>query len=118
MAFSDPQAFPINAVANSLARTASGINTGVFTKDDGNVKLTVTSAYNKRVRQTARVDFRKVASDPLVPSNNVSLSMAAYLVVDTPTVGFTPAEKKQIVDALTAWLAAGTNTAKLLGGEN
>lgn len=121
MAYADPQSVTINAVATVLPRTSSGVNTGQFTKDDGNVRLTVSSAYGRRTRRTARLDFSKVAPDPLISSQNIKYSMSAYLVVDVPVTGFTVAEQKQIVDALTAWLASGSgaanSTTKLLGGE-
>lgn len=46
--------------------------------------------------------------------------MSTYLVVDTPVTGYTVAEAKQIVDALTAYLTAstGARVTQLLGGEN
>lgn len=120
MAFSDPQSVTINAVANTLPRTSSGTNNGVFTKDDGNVKLTVSNAYGKRTRRTIRLDHRKIAPDPLISAQNIEFSMSAYLVVDVPVTGYTIAEQKQIVDALTAYLTAssGARVTQLLGGEN
>lgn len=120
MAYTDPQTVTISTVAQSLPRTSSGNSAGVFTKDDGNVKLSVSSAYGKRTRRTARLDFSKIAPDPLISSTNIKYSMSAYVVVDTPITGFTNAEAKAIVDALTKWLTdtSGVNTTKLLGGEN
>lgn len=46
--------------------------------------------------------------------------MSAYLVVDTPITGFTVAEAKQIVDALTGYLTAssGAKVTNILGGES
>jgi hypothetical protein len=46
--------------------------------------------------------------------------MSAYLVVDVPSTGYSVAEQKQIVDALTAYLTAssGAKVTQLLGGEN
>lgn len=120
MAFSDPQTVTINSVAQTLPRVGSPINgAGVFQKDDANVKLTFSHQYGKRTRRTARLDFRKIAADPLVSAQNIMYSMSAYLVVDTPITGFTVAEAKQIVDALTAYLTAssGAKTTQLLGGE-
>lgn len=118
--YTDPQTVTVNAVANTLPRTSSGVNSGVFSKDDGTLKLSVSHSYAKRTRRTVRLDHRKVASDPLNPTQNQPFSMSAYLVVDVPTVGYTVAEAKQIVDALTAFLTAssGAATTKLLGGEN
>jgi hypothetical protein len=119
MAFSDPQTVTIATVANALPRTSSGVNAGAFTKDDGNVKLSVAHTAGKRWRRTVRLDHSKIAPDPLISAQNNKFSMSAYLVVDAPITGYTVAEQKQIVDALAKWLAdtSGANTTKLLGGE-
>lgn len=120
MAFADPQSVTINAVAQSLPRTSNGVDSGVFTKDDGSVKLSVSHAYNKRTRRVLRLDHRKIAADPLQPSTNTEFTMSCYMVVDVPTVGYTVVEQKQIVDAVTAYLTAssGARVTQLLGGEN
>ncbi len=120
MAFADPQSVTINAVAQSLPRISSGQNSGVFQKDDTTVKLSVSHAYGKRTRRQLRLDFSKIAADVFTPSVNLRQSMSVYVVVDVPTTGFTVAEQKQIVDALTGYLTAssGARTTQLLGGEN
>lgn len=117
--FADPQSVTINAVANSLPRTTAGVDAGNFTKDDGNVKLSIKHTYGSRNRRLARLDHRKVAADPLATGYNKEYSMAAYVVFDVPSVGYTVAEAKQVIDGLTAWLTAstGANVTKLLGGE-
>lgn len=119
MAYADPQTVTINAVANTLARTGIGINSGVFTKDDATVRLSIAHTYAKRTRRTLRLDFSKIAADPLISAQNIKYSMSAYLVVDQPITGFTVAEAKQIVDALTLYLTAGSGSkvTQLLGGE-
>lgn len=121
MAFADPQTVTINAVAQNLPRVSSGVNSGVFQKDDSTVKLTVSHQYGKgRARRMLRLDHSKVAADPLMASVNVRLSGSVYIVCDFPQVGYTVAEAKQIVDALTAYLTAssGARATQLLGGEN
>lgn len=120
MAFADPQSVTINAIAKTLARISSSVNSGVFQKDDGEVKLTVSHAYNKRTRRTIRIDHKKIAADPLMPSTNTQYSMSCYIVVDAPVVGYTVAEQKQVIDGLTAYLTAssGARVTQLLGGEN
>lgn len=120
MAYSDPQTVTINAIANSLPRTGSGVNIGSFSKDDATVKLSVAHAYGKRVRRTARIEHSKIAPDPLISSTNIKYSMSVYVVADVPITGYSIAEQKQIVDGLVLWLSAtsGANTTKLLGGEN
>lgn len=120
MSFADPQSITINAVANSLPRISSGLNSGIFSKDDGTVKMTVSHAYGKRTRRTIRIDHQKVAPDPFLASTNTKYSMSTYIVVDVPLVGYTNAEMKQIIDGLTAYLTASTGAkiTQLLGGEN
>lgn len=120
MAFTDPQSITINAIANSLPRTSSGVNSGIFTKDDGNVKLSVQHQYGKRTRRTIRLDHSKIAADPLISAQSIKYSMSAYLVLDVPITGYTVAEAKQVVDGLVAYLAASTGAriTQLLGGEN
>lgn len=120
MAFADPQSVTINAVANSLPRVSVRDNASTYRKDDGNVELSVSHAYGKRNRRALRIDFRKTAADPLFPAQNTPYSMACYVVVDVPKVGFTITEQKQIVDALTGYLTASSGAAvtRLLGGES
>lgn len=116
----DPQSVTINAVAQSLPAIARGTNSSTYQKDDGNVKLSITHSYNKRTRRSVRLDFQKIAADPLISAQSILYSMSAYLVIDTPKTGFTVAEAKQIVDALTAYLTAssGAKVTAVLGGES
>lgn len=120
MAFADPQSVTINAVAQSLPRTGLGLTSGTFSKDDGTVKLNVAHSYGKRTRHTARIDFQKMAPNPLISAQNILYSMSTYLVVDVPVTGFTIVEQKQIVDALTGYLTAtsGSKVTQLLGNES
>nr|UJQ85635.1 MAG: hypothetical protein 2 [Leviviridae sp.] len=119
MAFSDPQTVTINAVANTLPRTGSGQNNGTFQNADGSVRLSISHSFGKRARRTVRIDYSKIAADPLTAENQ-EFSMSTYVVVDTPLRGLTVTEQKQIVDALTAWLTAssGANVTKVLGSES
>jgi hypothetical protein len=119
MAFADPQTF--NSL--TLPRTGfsnNGADPSVFNTADGTTKLTINHNYGKRTRRTIRLDFSKIAADPLVSAQNIKYSMAAYLVVDVPVTGFTVAEAKAQIDALTAYLTAstGARVTQLLGGEN
>jgi hypothetical protein len=120
MAYADPQTITINAIAKTLPRTGSGLDSGTFTKDDQEVKLSISHAYGKRVRRTLRVDHQKIATDTLDPSINTLYGMSVYIVVDVPKVGYTVAESKQVVDGLTAYLTAssGARVTQLLGGES
>jgi hypothetical protein len=117
--FTDPQSITINSIAKSLPRTGAGLDTGTFTKDDGEVKMSISHAYNKRNRRTLRVDHQKLAADVMDSSLQVPYSMSVYIVTDTPKAGYTLAEQKQVVDALVAYLTAssGARVTQLLGGE-
>jgi hypothetical protein len=116
----DPQSVTINSVAKSLPAVSRGIGTSSYKYSDGTINLTVAHQYGKRTRRTARLDFSKIAADPLISANNILYSMSAYLVVDLPITGFSNTEQKYIVDALTKWLTDSTdaNTIALLGGES
>jgi len=116
---SEPQSVTISGTANSLPRTSTGVNSGVFNTADGTVVLKVTNLYGKRNRRTIRMEHSKIAADPLTAAN-VRYSMTSYLVIDTPNVGYTVAEAQAVVAGLTKWLTdtSGANVAKVLGGEN
>lgn len=119
MAFTDPQSVTVNAVAQSLVRTGMGPSSGTFTKDDQSYKLTISHQNGRRVRRQVRLDFSKIATDPLIPTQNAPYSMSAYLVLDQPKVGFTNAELKYVVDGLVAYLTAssGAKVTQLIAGE-
>lgn len=119
MAFADPQSVTVNAVAQSLARTGSSNNSGVFQKDDATYKLSISHSYGNRTRRVIRLDNQKYAADPLISAQNVLRNMGVYLVVDVPVQGYTNTEAKQIVDGFLAYLTAssGAKVTQLLGGE-
>jgi hypothetical protein len=118
--FADPQSVTINSVAQSLARTSAGANSGSFKKDDGTVSMDISHQYGKRVRRVVRLNHQKITPDPLFPAQNSAYTSSVYLVVDEPSVGYSRTEIKQIVDALTGYLTAssGAKTTQLLGGES
>jgi hypothetical protein len=118
--FPDPQSVTIDAVAQSLPRVGVNNNGATYLKDDGAVKLTIDHRYSERVRRTVRLDFKKVAEDPFQTGVNNEYGLSAYLVINTPKVGFTNTEVKNVVDALAAYLTAssGANVVKVIGGES
>ncbi len=118
--FADPQSVTINAVANSLPRVSTSGGSSTYQKDDGNVSLFVATTSGKRNRHVVKLQHRKIAADPLVGSVNINYQMSATLTIDRPQLGYSIAEAKQIVDALTAWLTAstGANVTKVLGAES
>jgi len=120
MAYADPQSVTVNSVAISMPRTGFLPNAGVFTSADGNTKLTVSDTYGaKRTRRSIRMDFAKIAADPLISAQNIRYSGSVYLVVDQPITGYTAAELKLQIDGFLAYLTAstGAKVTQLLGGE-
>lgn len=119
MAFSDPQSITVNAVAQSMPRTGSGINQGLFSKDDATAILSVSHTYGKRTRRAMKFTMSKIAADPLISANNIKYSSSITLVVDAPITGYTVAELKQIADGFVAYLSAssGAKITQFLGGE-
>lgn len=116
----DPQSVtPTGGSAVSLPAIGRGENQSVYQSADGNTKLTVSHTYGKRNRYQVRLDFAKIAADPLISAQNIKYSMSAYLVMDTPITGFTAAEAMAQVGGLLAYLSASTNAkvTSVLGGE-
>lgn len=112
----DPQSVTVNAVAQSLPAVARKELASEYRKDDGSYALIISHAEGKRNRRVVRLENRKIATDPLT-AENAEFSMSTYLVIDTPPVGYTNTELKDIVLGLTAWLTSA-NVLKVLGGES
>jgi len=121
VAYADPATITINSVAQTLARTGSGVGSGKFQTNDGNFTLDIQHVYGKRGRHSIALRQRKIAADPLISANNKEFTMQARLTFDVPdNQGFTVAEQKLLWDGFAVWLAAssGAQITKLLGGEN
>jgi hypothetical protein len=120
MAFSDPQSITISAVATSLPRTSTGVNTSDYKSADGLMTLSASHAYGRRTRRVLRFDHSKVTADPFIPSQNVKVGMSNYLVFDLPPAGYSNAEITAVYTGFKTLFTASTDAAivKLLGGES
>lgn len=118
--FTDPQEVTVSAVARSLPRTSTGDNSGAFKQSTGATGLAISHQYGKRSRHTVSLTDTKTTADPLVSGSSFYASMTVRLIVDMPTVGYTVAEAKAIVDGLTKFLTDGAGAAatKIIGGES
>lgn len=114
----DPQSVTINTVAKSLPRTGAGIDLGQFRTVDGIYQLNVSHAYGKRVRRTARLDYKVIDADVMDSSLNVPYSASVYMVADVPLVGISRADQGHLAIGFVDWLTATgyTNLGKLLDG--
>ncbi len=120
MSFSDPQSVTVNAVAQSMARTGAGASSGSFAHADGTFFLDISHQKGAtRNRRMIKLSQKKITTDPYASDRNINVGMSTYLVVDSPTVGFSVAELKYVVDALVDYLdaASGAKVTQLLGGE-
>lgn len=121
MAFADPQSVTIATVAQSLPRVGSNDTHSIYRKDDSTVKLTIEHRPGKtRTQSRIRLDFTKIAADPLMAGVNREVGTTWQLLNDRPNVGLTAAEIKDVGMALVAYANAstGANLTKLLGGEH
>ena len=121
MALSDPQSVTIASTPNSLPRVGTNGDSSTYSKDDGTVTLKVLHNRGKtRTRRSVRLDFSKIAADPLMAGVNRQVSMSAFVNIDVPNVGLSLTEQKDVTLALTNALTAssGALLVKILGGEN
>jgi hypothetical protein len=118
--FIDPSVITINAIAQSLARTSMGVNSGILSKDDGTHRLSISHSLGKVNQRSIRLDRRSVVADPLTTGNFFETNEAVWLVSRTPQSGVSLGSQKQLVDGFLAFLTAssGANVARLLAGES
>lgn len=116
--FSEPQSLTVNGAAVNLPRVAFGDRNGTFEAPASGLRLRVSHLLGRRNRRTVRIDFTKTAADPLLDGVSREYSMSAYVVVDHPSLGFTPAEVEANTKVLTTWLGVTGNLSKVAGGES
>lgn len=115
--FTDPQVVTVNAVAQSLPRILTDGTKAIYQKSDETFKLTIShQTSNKRIRSMARIDQRAIVADPLTSENDYE-TLAFYVVVDRPEVGFSDTVVNQLVSGLKTWLDS-TAVTKLYGRES
>lgn len=114
MALPDPiPTITINSVTYDLARTGfvgkNGASQGsVYQTSNGLDRLTIEHSEKNRKRDVVRFDRKKIAATPFDAAKDQEYSMSAYVVVDSPRLGFTSAEKDYVFQLLSAFWVAGT----------
>jgi hypothetical protein len=114
--FADPQSVTVNSVAISLPRIRNADASSSYRSADTLEMLTISSAEGKRNRRTVRLDFKKIGADPIT-AVNAMFTGSAYLVIDSPTTGFTNTELLNQTLGLVAYLTSA-NVTKVLNGES
>lgn len=117
MALTDPQSVTVDSEAKSLPRTGFSPNSGTFTSEDGNLQLQVSHQQASRIRHMVRLSDKRAVSNPLVPDQNLAVSMSSHLVIDMPRNGYTVAEIADLSAALTAWCTV-SNLTKVISGQS
>jgi hypothetical protein len=117
--FSDPITLTVNAIAKTLNRTGSGIDSSAYSTGDRSYRMTIAHNYGRRTRRMAKTIHDSLVANPLVSGQNVNQTVSVHTVVDCPP-GYDTTLLKQDVDAHVAWLAASSGAAvtKLLAGES
>lgn len=120
MAFADPQAVKISGSTKTLPRVSAAGNKSIYESADGLTRLTISTEKSKRKRHVYRVDVEKITSDPFIPTNNTSVSMSCYIVIDRPLVGYSNEEALAVVAGMleAASETSSADLVKLLGSES
>lgn len=116
--FTEPQSVTVATVAKTLPRVSVGNRTATYESVVDGLSLKITHVIAKRKRRTVRLDITKTAADPLLDGVSRQYSMSAYLVIDSPLVGFSPTEEQNNLKAIVDWLAVAGNQSKVINGES
>lgn len=118
MSFTDPQLITVNTVEKTLPRIKVGESSSTYKTAEDEFQMRISHQKLKtRTRRMVRIDQQVIAEDPLT-AENLYQTGGVYIVVDEPAYGFSDIDLGYLVAALSDWLAASTNTAKLLGSES
>lgn len=103
MALADPQSLPTDP-ATPLSRIGSEM--GKFQSEDTTNDLLVTHSFpsNGRRRHVIRVGNRKIATDPLLPSQNREYSIACTFTIDHPAQGYSATEVAEFAEVVQTYL--------------
>jgi hypothetical protein len=126
MAYSDPQSvksgqtISISAGTSiSLPRVSASDNKSSYRSADGNTTLTLSHSYSpNRTRRVARLDFQKIAANPMDSTKNSLFTGSAYIVLDQPVAGFSAAELTAALEQCATWMLVSGQSTKFVGGEN
>lgn len=119
MALSDSQTLTFGGIPETLKSVFREGYKTVYSNTESTVKLVITHVFGRRTRHTVRVDFAKIAADPISGLNSRATG-SIILTIDVPRDGFTATELKDKVLGLGVWNSStsGANTLALLGGES
>lgn len=120
--FTEPIPITVNVTTSNLPRVQVGSvlnNTpSIYRTSDELLIFTINNQKTRanRHRHTARLDQRKVVTDPVNSTTDFD-SISVSVVIDRPEYGWSATEVDYVVAALKTWLTTA-NVAKLFGGES
>lgn len=120
MALPDPiPTLTVNSVTYDLVRTGLGKGESTYQTSDGLNRLSISHSEKNRKRDVIRFDRTKIAASPFDAAKDQEYSMSTYVVVDSPRLGFTVAEKDWHLKLLSAFLVEGSPdySLRVLGNE-
>lgn len=122
--FADPTSLSVGATVSSTGGTATSfarIRTDGYSSEyrtsDGAYDFAIKHSLGSRLRSEVRVTKNSTYTDPstglVVPVN-----MTVYAVVNKPQAGFSNADIKGVINALSAFLGVSANQDKILAFES
>lgn len=114
----DPQSVTVNSIAISLPATRIESTKTTYSSADGNNRLIVSfdDAKKDKTRYLLRFEEDAIAAHPITGAN-VKQTLAAYIVIEQPTVGFTDARVLFVLAGMFSW-ADATLLGKVLGNQH
>jgi len=99
--FSDPLTLTLASTSKSFNRTnVSGASSAYTESSTGAYQLLITHFVGKRQRDQLRLNWSKVVSDPYATGRSFPVSASAFVTLDTPLLGFSNAEKTDMLFGL------------------
>lgn len=117
--FADPTVVTVNAIAKSLNRTGTGVDSAAYATTDRSYRMQVSHSYGRRTRRLVKLIHDSLVANPLVSGQNVNQTVSVHLVIDAPP-GYDATSLKQDVDGFLAALTAssGALVTKIIAGES
>lgn len=121
--FKDPINIQLNGNAKSLPRVYEEKNGTAYRTFEGDLSIDIAHSYvakRGRRRSMLKLTTNQIVADAYVANTKRPVSMSAYVVIDSPLLGFSAQDKENLVVALADYLKATSNEAakKLIGGES
>jgi len=114
MALADPQVLPTNP-ATDLDRVSTAL--GRFASDDTKYELSVDHSRGNRLRHVVKLVNRKIATDPMLPSQNREYTQSVHIVIDHPIQGFSATEITDLAEVFTDFVSDPALLAAVVQGQ-